>query len=140
MLHTVQNERFFFSPGGLFRQDSDRLGHGQNFFRAPEGVPKYTKKAKCVRGVVVKSHVHRGPPPLFPMGPKTAPYRHIIRVFKILCTWGTPLPYVHRAPPPLCAWHMYIPPRNRFGVFRLFSVLWYTFRGSKKVFAMALTV
>ena len=38
------------TPGGLFRQDSDRLGHGKNFFRAPEGVPKYTKKAKSARG------------------------------------------------------------------------------------------
>ena len=49
---------FFLTPSGLFRQDSDRLGHGQNFFRALEGVPKYTKKAKCVGGLV-KSHVHR---------------------------------------------------------------------------------
>ena len=39
---------------------------------------------------------------------------------------GYPLPYVHRVPPS----HMYMayaPPRHRFGVFCLFSVLWYTF-------------
>ena len=71
----------------------------ENFFRAPEGVPKYTKKAKCARGVV-KSHVHRVPP--YPM------YMAI-----------------HHHP---------------HGTFCLFSVLWYTFRGSKKVFAMAQTV
>ena len=59
MLQTVQKERFF----DAFRQDSDRLGHGQNFFRTPEGVPKYTKKAKCVGGVV-KSHVHGACTPL----------------------------------------------------------------------------
>ena len=45
--------------GGLFRQDC--LGHGQKKFRAPEGVPKYTKKAKCARGV--KTHVHGASPP-----------------------------------------------------------------------------
>ena len=59
MLQTVQKQRFLM-PSGLFRQDSDRMGHGQNFFRALEGVPKYTKKAKCVWGGLVKSHVHRG--------------------------------------------------------------------------------
>ena len=41
----------FMTPGGLFRQDSDRLGHGKIFFRAPEGVPKYTKKAKYTKSV-----------------------------------------------------------------------------------------
>ena len=38
----------FMTPSGLFRQGSERLCHGKNFFRAPEGVPKYTKKAKSV--------------------------------------------------------------------------------------------
>ena len=42
---------FFLTPSGLFRQDSDRLGHGKNFFRAPKGVPKYTKKAKYTKSV-----------------------------------------------------------------------------------------
>ena len=41
---------------------------------------------------------------------------------------GEGVPYEHG---------IWVPPSHRFGVFCLFSVLWYTFRGSKKVFAMA---
>ena len=62
--------------------------------------------------------------------------------------WGVPksvprgvcICHVHRG----WGYPMYMastyPPRHRFGVFCLFSVLWYTFRGSKKVFATAQTV
>ena len=49
MLQTVQNS-VFLTPSGLFRQDSDRLGHGKDFFRAQEGVSKYTKQAKSALG------------------------------------------------------------------------------------------
>ena len=47
------------------------------------------------------------------------------------------VPYVHRGGGTLCTW-VFTPPR---GTFCLFSVLWYTFRGSKNIyFAMAQTV
>ena len=69
-LQTVQKQRVFLTPSGLFCQYSGRLGHGKNFFRALEGVPTYTKKVKYTKSVPWGGGTH------------------------MPCTRGTPLPYV----------------------------------------------